>query len=121
MVVNQRDVFFLPHPFGDQHGEPHPHIVLSVQEANQHEQTFIAVMITSSPFTKDDYSFELVDEMFEKPLPKKGSHVRMHLMTLSFDECIIPPKMNTMRMMPFRELMKSIGDLIFNFNFLPQK
>lgn len=26
MAVNQRDVYILPHPFGNNHGQPHPHI-----------------------------------------------------------------------------------------------
>ncbi|WP_217602437.1 type II toxin-antitoxin system PemK/MazF family toxin [Chitinophaga sp. GbtcB8] len=120
MAVNQRDVFLLPHPYGSNYGEPHPHIVLSILEANQHENTFIAVMVTSSEITRDDFSFTLLDEMFEKPLAKKNSHARMHLLTLSFGEDIDRPKINTMKAAPFRALMKSIGDLIFNFQFLPQ-
>jgi uncharacterized protein YukJ len=119
MVVNQRDVFLLPHPF-DSQGEPHPHIVLSVKEANEQENTFVVVMITSSGKTIDDFSFMLSDEMFEKPLQKKNCHVRMHLLTSSFDEYIDRPKINTMKVAPFKELMKSIGDLIFNYNFSPQ-
>ncbi|SHM12282.1 type II toxin-antitoxin system PemK/MazF family toxin [Chitinophaga sp. CF418] len=120
MAVNQRDVYLLPHPYGNNHGEPHPHIVLSVLEANQYENTFIAVMITSSSVTRDDFSFALYDQMFEKPLAKKNCHARMHLMTLSFGEDIDRPKINTMKIAPFKELMRSIGDLIFDYDFLPK-
>ena len=121
MNINQRDVLLLPHPLENGHHSPHPHIVLSVQEANQHENTFIAVMITSSSFTKDDFSFNLNDATFEKPLAKSGCHARMHLITITrelwFDH---NNKVNTMKPAPFNELMKSIGDLVFNYNFTPQ-
>lgn len=111
MIVNQRDVFLLPHPLGNSYGDPHPHIVLSVEEANQQEKTFVAVMVTSSEKTKDDFSFMLTDQMFEKPLPKGNSHLRMHLITLSYNEDIDRAKINTMKLAPFRQLMKSIGEL----------
>lgn len=119
MTVNQRDVFLLPHPF-DNKAAPHPHIVLSVTEANQQENTFVTVMVTSSDKTIDDFSFMLSDGMFEKPLQKQNCHVRMHLLTSSFGEDINRPKINTMRPAPFKQLMKSIGDLIFNYDFSPQ-
>ena len=77
-------------------------------------------MITSSALTRNDFSFPLHDQMFEKPLAKKDCHVRMHLMTLSFGEDIDRPKINTMKNAPFKELMSSIGDLIFDYDFLPK-
>ncbi|PWV48386.1 type II toxin-antitoxin system PemK/MazF family toxin [Chitinophaga sp. S165] len=117
MAVNQRDVYILPHPFGNNHGEPHPHIVLSVLEANEYENTFVAVMITSSAVTKDDLSFPINDRMFEKPLAKKDCHVRMHLVTMAFKEDIDRPKINTMKIAAFKELMEDIGDLIFDYDF----
>ncbi len=120
MAVNQRDVYLLPHPFGNNHGEPHPHIVLSVLEANQYENTFVTVMITSSSITRDDFSFSLYDQMFEKPLAQKGCHVRMHLMTMSFGEDIDRPKINTMKIVAFRQLMQRIGNLIFDYDFQPK-
>jgi hypothetical protein len=115
MSIQQRDVYLLPHPI---RGEDHPFIVLSVEEANRYERTFIAVMITSMNHV-DDFSFELSDEMFEQPLPKKNSHVRMHLLTLCLDEEIVGKRINRMKALYFKELMKSIGDLIFNYGFSP--
>jgi mRNA-degrading endonuclease toxin of MazEF toxin-antitoxin module len=118
MVVNQRDVLLLSHSFDSD--KPHPFIILSVNEANEQEKTFVAVMITSSEKTRDDFSFELSNEMFLSPLSKDNSHVRMHLITSSFNNCIIQ-KINTMKIYPFNQLMRSIGDLIFNFDFIPLK
>jgi len=118
MVVEQRDVFLLPHPF-DSRVEEHPFIALSIQEANNYENTFIAVMITSSTKYRDDFSFELTDDMFEKPLRKSDCHARMHLLTLCLNEEIKGVKINRMKPFYFKQLMKSIGSAVFNFEFSP--
>lgn len=77
-------------------------------------------MVTSSDVHKDDYSFELSNEMFEHNLAKENSHVRMHLITLCFNpEDLKSKKLNRMKEKYFRELMKSIGELIFEYNFTP--
>jgi len=119
MAVEQREVYLLPHPF-DSQVEEHPFIVLSVREANDYENTFIGVMITSSEKYQDDFSFQLTDEMFESPLGKKNSHARMHLLQLCLNEEIKGRRLNKMKPFYFRQLMKSIGDLIFHFDFIEQ-
>lgn len=58
--------------------------------------------------------------MFSAPLKKENSHVRMHLLTSSFNNYIIE-KVNSMKPLYFNQLMRSIGDLIFNFDFIPLK
>ncbi len=120
MAVSQREVYTLPHPISLKPQEKHPFIVLSTMEANNNENTFIAVMITGSDVTNDDYSFDLTDEMFIKPLKKPNCHVRMHLVTLCLNEDIIGQKVNEMKDFYFKELMASIGDLIFDFDFKPK-
>lgn len=122
MAIEQRDVYMLPHPF-DSRVEDHPFIVLSVREANEHETTFIAVMITGSEVYKNDFSFPLTDDMFIEKLRKPECHVRMHLLTLCLNEEIQlgGKKINQMKSQYFKELMKSIGDLIFNYDFSPLK
>lgn len=119
MVIKQREVYVLPHAITLLPTEKHPFIVLSTEDANSHERTFIAVMMTGSEFTRDDYSFELNDSMFEFQLKKPGCHARMHLVTLCLDEKIIGNKVNTMKEFYFNQLMKSIGDLVFNYDFSP--
>ena len=118
MAVEQRDVYLYP-PSHDSSLEPHPYIVLSVRETNEYEQTFIACMITSSDRFRDELSFELDDEMFETPLHKKNSHVRMHILTLCVDEAIVGKRINRMRPPYFKELMKVIGDVVFRYDFTP--
>lgn len=115
MVVNQRDVLLIQPP-SDTYLTQHPFIVLSVREANEQENTFVAVMITSSDKTKDEFSFDLVNEMFEKSLDKQSCHVRMHLILSSSNKMILQ-KINTMKIAPFKRLMKDIGELVFNYDF----
>ena len=117
MPIEQRDVYLVPPPFNSQL-EDHPFIVLSVKEANEYEGTFVCVMITSMAH-KDDYSFLLEDAMFEQPLRKQNCHVRMHLLTLCLRPEITGNRLNKMKLFYFNELMKSIGDLIFNYDFSP--
>ena len=120
MAVHQRDVYILPFPLNSK-VEDHPFIVLSVNEANEYEKTFIGVMITSMGFV-DDFSFPLLDEMFEKKLEKKNCHARMHLVTLCLKKEIIGSKdkyVNKMKPQFFKQLMAAIGDLIFNYEFTP--
>ena len=117
MSVSQREVYMLPFPLSSG-GEDHPFIVLSCKEANDLENTFIAVMITSSTY-KDDHSFDLRDEMFEKPLAKQGCHARMHLITLVEVADINGRMVNKMRPLYFKNLMADIGQIIFNYEFVP--
>ena len=112
-------MLLLNHSFDSSNpADSHPFIVLSVNEANEQEKTFVAVMVTSSEKTRDDFSFELSNDMFSSPLGKDNSHVRMHLITSLINNCIIR-KVNTMKTYAFNQLMRSIGDLIFNFDFIP--
>lgn len=120
-VINQRDVYLLPFPFGDENGEPHPYIILSINDANVQEDSFQAVMITSSSY-KDDFSFKLTDEMFDKPLEKSNCHVRMHLIILGLNEHILNPNLKPfcrMKKYYFDQLMRTIGELVFNYEFSP--
>jgi PemK-like, MazF-like toxin of type II toxin-antitoxin system len=119
MAVKQREVYLLPHPINPKEQQEHPFIVLSVEDSNANESTFIAVMITSSQLKIDDHSFHLTDAMFEHRLDKQGCHARMHLMMLCLNKEIVGRKLNTMKETYFKQLMKSIGDLIFHYDFTP--
>jgi mRNA-degrading endonuclease toxin of MazEF toxin-antitoxin module len=115
MAINQREVYKFPFPFGGNDVEPHPFIILSVKEANELENTVIAVMITTSTHYKDDYSFELNDSMFDRPLPKPNSHVRMHLVTVFLKKEIKSSRIGIMNVFFFNQLMASIGELVFGY------
>ena len=118
MSVEQRDVYLLP-PTHNSRLEAHPYIVLSIKESNDYENTFVGVMITSSDVYRDDYSFDLSDAMFERPLDKKNSHARIHLLTLCVGKDIVGRKINRMKPLYFKQLMKSIGNLVFDYSFVP--
>jgi len=125
MPVNQRDVILLPHPFGSQYAEDHPHVIISIKECNDHEATALAVMMTGSDQTHDEYSFDVSDEMFEKPLKKQNCHIRMHLIALYLKEDMQvdhnnkPIVLNRMNVADFNRLMRDIGELVFEFSFKP--
>jgi hypothetical protein len=118
MAVEQRDVYLFP-PMHDSDLANHPYIVLSTKLANEYENTFIAVMITSSDVYRDDFSFPLRDEMFDDQLDKKNSHARMHLVTLCLQHDIVGKRINRMKPFYFKELMAAIGDLVFGYEFKP--
>lgn len=119
MAVNQRDVYLCPHPINPDSIPPHPFIVLSTAESNGFERTFLAVMITSSDNFDDDLSFDLTDDMFMSALPRPNSKARMHLIMLCINEDIRGQKVNEMREPYFRNLMKEIGSMVFNYSFKP--
>jgi hypothetical protein len=118
MAVEQREVYLLPFPFTSEI-EDHLFIVLSVRQANEYENTFIAVMITTSTEYFDDFSFELSNEMFDIPLKKENSHARMHLLQLCMNKEIIGKRITKMKPFYFEQLMRSIGDLVFHCDFTP--
>jgi hypothetical protein len=118
MAVEQREVYLLPFPLTSE-VEDHLFIVLSVRQANEYENTFIAVMITSSEVYFDDFSFKLTNEMFDTPLRKENSHARMHLLQLCMNEEIVGRRITKMKPQYFKQLMRSIGDLVFHYDFTP--
>lgn len=121
MGTSQREVYFLEYPPPGVSGK-HMHIVLSTLESNKNTSTFVAVMITSSDQFRDDYSFDLNDDMFETVfLRKAGSHVRMHLVTLCLETDKIGNRISRMKPFYFSEMMKTIGEMVFNYDFTPCK
>ena len=86
MKVNQGDIVELPFVF--EHGtEPHPAIVISNNDINENENTFIAVMM-STVKTDDEYSFWTKDEMFTIK-PRNKGQVRLHLVSMFSDRDVM--------------------------------
>lgn len=95
----------------------HPVIVISNDDINQHESGFIGVMMTSEESYKgDEYSFELSDDMFTKPLGKKFSAVRLHLIGNFINKDIIKNgnSGNQIKKTDFNRLMVNINNTTFN-------
>ncbi len=119
MAIKQREVYLLPFPFGGDNVAPHYFIVLSTEEANKQENTFIAAMITTSDIHRNEYSFPLSNAMFDKHLPLSDSHVRMHLITIYRNREILKNCVNTMKEYYFNQLLAQIGDMVFNCLITP--
>lgn len=58
---------------------PHPVIVLSNDDINEYEQSFIGVMLSSKDY-KDEYSFFITNEMLVKE-PRNKYQARCHLIS----------------------------------------
>lgn len=121
-MPGQRDIveveFRLP---SDGRLEKHPVIVLSNEDINSCEEGFVAVMMTSeSRYKGDEYSFELDDSMFTKPLGKPFSAARIHLVGNFMDDDIIPNRNvgNQMRIEPFKRLLVNINSTTFNLKII---
>ncbi len=116
-MIYQRNVvevqFRLP---SDGRLEEHPVIVLSNDEINEIEDGFVAVMMTSQEkFRDDEYSFELDDSMFTKPLGKKFSAVRLHLVGNFIENDVISnfKTGNQMKLEPFKRLLVHLNRTTF--------
>lgn len=74
-TIYQRDIVELDFKLSNGEIKKHPVLVLSNNNAIKKENNFICVMISGST-TYDDFSFELIDEMFNF-IPKKKSIVTL--------------------------------------------
>lgn len=121
-MPGQRDVveveFKLP---SDGRTEKHPVIILSNNEINNAESGFVGVMMTSqSHYQDDEYSFELDDSMFTKPLGTAFSAARIHLIGNFVNKDIITNRNsgNQMRIEPFKRLLVNINRTTFNLKII---
>lgn len=117
-MPSQRDLvevkFRLP---ADGRLEEHPVIVISNNDINENEDGFTAVMMTSQERFKDDeYSFELDNSMFTKPLQKKFCAVRLHLIGnfLNTDVLTNAHAGNQMKIEPFKRMLVHLNRATFN-------
>jgi hypothetical protein len=80
MRVYQRQIVEVP--FNLQQGvQNHPALVLSMDDAIEMEEAFIAVMITSEKHD-DEYTFQISDAMLESgKFTKSYTEVRLHLVS----------------------------------------
>ncbi len=115
MPIKQREVYYFPHP---QTKVPHLFIVLSVEDANEYENSFVGVMITTSDYYNQDLSFFVNDDMFLHPLKYSDSKVRMHLIAFCKQSNLGNP-VNEMKEPFFKNMMREIGDIVFGYSFKP--
>jgi hypothetical protein len=101
--------------------EEHPVLIISSETSNCLEdgqihgkgRRYIGVMMTSSPKTKNKFSFDLDNEMFEGNLNKENCHFRTHIV-VSFYHTQVSQWKNRMKKIHFTALIDEIKDNIFN-------
>ena len=90
---------------------PHPVIVISNNEINENELSFIGVMLSSKDYD-DEYTFFLTNDMLTKK-PRKKYQVRCHLISF-FQEKEVISKHGKVK----KEFLKMIINHIFETSFL---
>lgn len=88
-------VFELPY---NESSKPHPVIIISNEDVYEQDGLYICVMITHME-SKDQYTFEITDEMLVKGGDGKFSQARCHLITnVSDDDIISKHSRNSMKL-----------------------
>ena len=80
-MLNQRDLVMVSCPLPNGTIQTHPYVVLSCKSANDHESSFTGVMMTSSKFIDDQFSWRVSNSMFDKQLVKSDCQIRLHLIS----------------------------------------
>ena len=110
MRVYQREivevVFNLP-----QGNLAHPVLVISNNDINEFEGSFIGLMGTTDHLN-DEYAFLLTEEMLTKPMPQQ-TELRCHLISFFHDKDVISKYGSSVK----KEVMKLILDQIYNTSF----
>lgn len=107
-LVNLIDPIVLP----DGKALSHPVLIISNNVANSYEDYYTGVMMTSTIY-KDKFSLEVDDSMFQNPLRKQGSHLRLYLL-ISFREVNISgAPINEMKKVHLKHVLNQIRELVF--------
>ncbi|MBN8697415.1 MAG: type II toxin-antitoxin system PemK/MazF family toxin [Bacteroidetes bacterium] len=117
MKISRRDVVEVV--FASNTKASHPVIVLSPEEINSEEESFLGVMITDSLYfdVNNDFSFPLDDSMFVKPLKEKSSKARLYLVNFLPNSSVVnKAKINEMKIDAFKQLIKDLNLKVFDIN-----
>ncbi len=106
MIPYQRDILEVNFRLlNEREFKPHPVIVISNNEVNEYEETFVGVMISSS-VNYDEYTVKIDNKMLTNPL-SKPSQIRSHLIqTFSFSD--IENKISALKKDYFNGILKKI-------------
>jgi mRNA interferase MazF len=66
--------------------KPHPAIIISNEDVYDVENGYICVIMTSSKNFIDKFTFEITENMLERPNNKEFSQARCHLVTFVFEQ-----------------------------------
>ena len=108
----QGDLVYLADPVKLPKGEPlgHPVLIVSSNSANSYEKFYTGLMMSSTIHT-DRFSFKCSDLMFENPLRKPNSQIRLYI-TVSFKESEVVRFSNRMKPIFLKQVLEQFKDLI---------
>lgn len=87
MSLNRGDIIEVYFDFPKvQSSKPHPAIIISNEEVYDIETGYICVIMTSSKNFIDKFTFEITDDMLERPNNKDYSQARCHLVTFVYEQ-----------------------------------
>lgn len=111
MSYSQRQVVMVATTMSDGTEKEHPHLILTPAAAVQKEPgVYCGVMMTSNQ-RKDKYTFETTPEMFESPLPKDHTQIRLHIFA-SFRDKDIRKLVTVMKKRDFKMVLDEIKDYV---------
>jgi len=108
-MYEQGDIILVNFPLPDGF-KLHPAVIVSNEEVYETEECYVGCMITSSKI-RDNFSFELANDMIIKSLDKI-SQVRCQLIAL-FSESEIERKISKLKKESLSKLVKQINDSVF--------
>jgi len=108
-MYEQGDIVMVNFPLPDGF-KLHPAVITSSEDVYESEECYVGNMITSSKI-RDNFSFELTNDMLTKPLDKP-SQIRCQLIAL-FNEKEIERKISKLKKESLTKLLKQINDNVF--------
>lgn len=111
-MYQQGDIVLVNFPLPDGF-KLHPAVIVSSDEVYETEECYIGIMITSSKI-RDNFSFELSNEMLSKPLDQQ-SQVRCQLIAL-INENEIEKRISRIKKESFINLVRKINSTVFKIN-----
>ncbi len=91
----------------------HPVIVISRNDVNKQDKSFIGVMMSGSTEFDDQFRFPLEDDMFDVPTTKICA-VRCHLIA-TIEHRKVKKSIGKMKKKPFLKLLEQINKVVFSF------
>lgn len=117
MPICQRDVVFIYDDLQTTRGgQQHPYIVLSCEEAINHEDWFTAVMVTDTDNFDDQFSFWLDDAMFTRNWVNPNSQARLHIIGSFKTSHIYGQPVSRMKTVDFRAMLRQINQVVFSID-----
>jgi mRNA interferase MazF len=99
--------------------KPHPAIIISNEDVYETETGYVCVIMTSSENFKDKFTFEITDNMLERPNNKDFSQARCHLVTFVYESHLNDKNYakNTLKPNSVERLIAFINEVTFSDDY----